>query len=136
MLTLNLTLPMGRSSEGLLVSAKARHAGNLGHTYGKYCRRSDKEPLCRVEVESVGHCLRSLHPHDWLPYPVPHCSTLVTFSCRRLFSHASNSCLRGAFRQRGLATDGSLVLVGRTLIHPSRAVKCWRYHRNASFGVC
>lgn len=27
------------------------------------------------------------------PYPVPHCSILVRFSCNKLLSHASNSCL-------------------------------------------
>lgn len=26
-------------------------------------------------------------------YPVPHCSTLVMFSCSRLLSHATSSCL-------------------------------------------
>ena len=28
------------------------------------------------------------------PYPVPHCSILVIFSCSRLLIHASNSCLK------------------------------------------
>lgn len=79
----------------------------LGHTYGKYYRRSDKELLCVVAIESVSPFLYALHPSSQVPYPVPHCSTLVTFSCRRLLSHANNSCLRGAFRQRDLATHGS-----------------------------
>ena len=96
MLTLNLTLPMGKSSEGLIVSPKARSTGDMGLTYGIYCRKSGRELLCIVEVKSACPFLYSIHARGQLPYPVPHCSTLVTFSCRRLLSHASSSCLQEA----------------------------------------
>ena len=58
MLTLNLTLLMGRSSVGLIVSAEVGFDGKIGHTYGIYCHRPDRELLCEVGVESVAGCLR------------------------------------------------------------------------------
>ena len=60
MLTLNLTLLMGKSSEGLIVSAEVDIDGKIGHTHGIYCHRSDRELLCEVGVKSVVGFLRSL----------------------------------------------------------------------------
>ena len=37
--------------------------------------------------------MSSLADEICTPHPVPHCSTLVIFSCSRLFSHCTNSCL-------------------------------------------
>ena len=105
-LTLNLTLPIGRSSEGLMVSAEARFAGEVDYFYGICCHKSDRELLWEIGAESVAAFLHSFHPHVWVPYPVPHCSSLVTFSCRRLFSHASSSCLRATLHQRPFYKTG------------------------------
>ena len=59
------------------------------------------------------------NPAAGRPYPVPHCSTLVIFSCSRLLSHATNSCLQRFRRQIiefPMNVDHAL---GRTLILPS-----------------
>lgn len=58
MLTLNLTLLMGKSSIGLIVSAEVGFDGKLGHTHGIYCHRPDRELLCEGGVESVAGFLR------------------------------------------------------------------------------
>ena len=45
MLTLNLTLPMGRSSEGLIVSAGVKFAREVSYAYGICCHKFDRELL-------------------------------------------------------------------------------------------
>ena len=74
MLTLNLTLLMGRSSESVIVNPAAIFAGDRGHAYGIYCHRSDTELLCEVDGKSVTAFLRSR-----FLCAVP-CSALLDFS--------------------------------------------------------
>lgn len=85
--TLNLTRDMGRSTVLELALSSTCLCWPRHVTYGRCCRRSGSRALCRLVSYS------SLIAVSKAAHPVPHCSTRVRFSCKRLLSHASSSCL-------------------------------------------
>jgi hypothetical protein len=129
-LALNFTLAMGTSSTD--VSRRYGSTIQASWTHRICCRKPGIGLLCWAvstrSCRSPARCsTRSLPSPSMMTYPVPHCSTLVMFSWRRLFSHATSSCLWGTRDQQNVAgcamLGGGIRRGGRTLIPPFWAVR-------------
>lgn len=92
---------------GIYIELDASHGNIEVDTVEDLAKRRAVSRLSTLEGKIVGEA-----------YPVPHCSTLVIFSCSRLLSHATSSCLsaRSVHFLLVTATVGLLTLIPPWLV--------------------